>query len=181
MEQSDIDKLLALRSAWDKFKSKSKADKLAKDYDDYYMVVWTYGMERRDEIEKFNDEMVMQLLQEYRSVHGECDLCKGLAGDPQCKSLWGSKACGVTGIPVKLDMVSTYDYLFTGIRNYVLKIKQYEESKTPQSERLAEWNKNHTVYIWDDKLSFICPPGHGYYHDYKVKDKDFPFDILWIP
>jgi hypothetical protein len=185
MEQSDINKLLALRSAWDKFKS-VKGEKSASDFDSYYEIIWTHSIADHTQIIKFNDEMIMELLVEYRTIHWECDLCEGYKGIPPCTLLYGNRSCATTrnALPRKtLDKGHDfYLILFLGIKDYARKLQYYKENNVPYEKQLEEWNATHPVSsIVGDRLYTVCPPGHGYYHDYKITDEDLPFNLFWIP
>jgi len=178
MEQSDIDKLLALRSAWDKFKA-IQGEKSAKDFDAFYKVFWSYGMEGHIDIAAFNDSMCMQFLRDHCTAHGKCDGCKGYKDIPQCFALWGSLSCAVD--PKSIDFEFYYLLLFKcirlGLHPPVVDGSAVQTKVWPTSG----FGKPLRIYIYDNKINFVCPPGHGYYDDYNIPFEKAPFDLYWTP
>jgi hypothetical protein len=192
MQKTDIDKLKALRDAWDKF----KADK---GHDAYYKVVWSYGIERRDEIAKFNDDMCLQLLREYRTIEGKCDFCNGYKGIPPCVSYFKEKSCFSSKTPSQ-NTEQMYRSMLDSIRkiNALAGFKTTKESEASFGKSTASVG---TVPLGEKSYSVIspelieitktaektgkyygfCPVGHGYYNKYEQINLSEIFDILWQP
>ena len=173
MEQSDIDKLLALRSAWDKYKAIT-AEKSSHDINAYYEVMWTYGIERRDEIAKFNDEMCLQLLREARTMYGECDCCAGYKEIPPCALMFGAKSCFSTGKPSYIDPEQMYMFILIGARLGATAVG------TTETYNSLHPKVNAKINIEGKYIRYICPPGHGYYHKHDVSEENARFDIRWV-
>jgi hypothetical protein len=178
MNQSDIDKLLALRSAWDKFKIAKK--KAHKDFEDFYQVFWSYGMEARHELAAFNDAMCVQLLREQYPLRGECDLCKGYDGEPPCTTILGNVSCAATGDPQPVNYDMAHPLVLMSLRFGILPPMKGDGVQIKEISSLK--GQNVTLYVYDNKFSSRCPPGHGYYFDYfiPIEDKK-PFDLTWVP
>jgi hypothetical protein len=193
MNQSDIDKLLELRSAWDKFKSKAKAEKSSQDYDDYYKVVWKHGVETQHDIEEFNHLMIVALFREFRTVHGECDQCKGYEGQKPCITWHGDNACIVTRKVFIMDPESCYEDFYNGIVKAltpsIATTADHFDSKgdsPPPFHVTKNWWDDSTKKqtISGNRLYVVCPPGHGYYQDYIIPAAELHklyFSPFWIP
>lgn len=193
MEQKDIDKLLALRTAWDKYKS-IKTQKTTQDIDAYYGVVWAYGIERMDEISTINDAITLQWLRGNLAVHGECDLCDGYKGTPTCVTHFDAKSCILTPkkTPDELkDLTDTgafkmgdihYMAMLEGIRlGYRPPLKEKGDIANVIPDVKAPSGLLRLVSITGDRISFFCPAGHGYYSDYVIPLEKAPFDLYWTP
>jgi len=177
MEQSDINKLLELRSAWDKFKAVK--EKSEKDFDAFYKVFWTHGMEARHELEEFNNAMCMQLMREIYTLRGECDKCKGYDAVPPCKVNWGAASCAET-TPTKLNPELWYHIVLKGLR-LGIRPPKISDTKQTKASQISGHGKPTHLSIFDNKFYAMCPPGHGYYHDYFIPLEKAPFDLAWTP
>lgn len=177
MEQTEIDKLLALREAWDKYKSSNREEKEV--VDDYYKVLWTYGIERRDEIEKFNNEMCLSLLKEQYTFGGKCDLCGEQKEITPCELYAGIQSCGATKNPAPIDEKSEilYYLILASLRTGIIPPKNGESIIVTGLK-----GTERRIYSYDNKFSPWCPPYHGYYFNYEIPIEDKkPFDISWVP
>ena len=174
MEQSDIDKLLKLRSAWDKFKIAKKT--AHKDFEDFYQVFWSYGMQSRHELAAFNDAMIIQLLKEVYTMRGECDQCKGYKGEPPCKLAWGNESCAVIKVPTHQDPDKWYRTILSGIR---LGLRPPPADTVKHLDRMVTHNSPGTLSVKGNVFHTICPPGHGYYYDYPYPIEKAAFDLTW--
>jgi hypothetical protein len=198
MLQEDIDRLLKVRPIIDSFKE-------TKEYIDMYKEVESditglrisvtediekavqellkqlneLGFKSIEEVSKFNDDMEKSLIFEYRSLMGQCDFCDGYKGDPPCRKLFSNKSCFVT----KKCNTRESDWcvsLFGDMRAYAIRRKEVKKGDLPSNDDLlTDWTKNPLVTIDKDTVRFLCPPNHGFYHDYRVKDEDLPFDPYW--
>ena len=183
MEQSDIDKLLALRSAWDKSKA-VKGEKSQKDFDDFYTVFWAYGMDGHHDLFELNNNMLMQILREYYTMHGECDGCKVYGAEPPCKALFGAASCSTSqesrdrGVNKEFFYYMILKGIRLGLHPPVLESKAASQVKAVPT---SGFEKPTTINITGNQIRFVCPPGHGYYHDYDVPFERAPFDLYWIP
>jgi hypothetical protein len=179
MNQADIDKLLAIREAWDKYKSVT-TEKTAAQIDDYYGVVWSYGIERRDEIEALNDALTMQWIKENLTMHGECDKCEGYKDTPPCNNTFGEKGCFTSGIGI--DPQVYYYAIFKGIRLGLRPPVKGSQITTSDNGIVYERQAKANVFAIDgDKIYLMCPVGHGYYHDYFTPVEKAPFALYWTP
>jgi hypothetical protein len=182
MEQSDIDKLLALRSAWDKFKALKEKSK--PDFDDFYKVFWSYGMAGHHDLVEFNNAMLLQFIRENYTIHGKCDSCKGYKDTPPCIAIYGANSCS-TSKEIRergIDKELMYNIIFKTLR---LNVRMPEKcpinvSKDIHTSGLGV-DKPTTVTISGDTVRLVCPPGHGYYHDYVIPVEKAPFDLYWTP
>jgi hypothetical protein len=176
MRQEDIKKLLKIRAAWDKYKA-SGPDRSQKDTDAYFKVLWSYGIERRDEIAKFNDEMCLALLREYRTIGGQCDFCVGYDGEPPCLTLYKDRSCSATKTP-KIEEELMYHSTLVNYRSLLkaMGFKTMLEAETAlESGALGDMKG-----ITEDGRSYVfCPRGHGYYNKYERRIIGDIFDILW--
>ena len=177
MEQSGIDKLLALRSAWDKFKIAKKDQH--KDFEDFYQVFWSYGMEGHHDILEFNNAMCMQLLREQYTLRGECDKCNGYDAEPPCKINWGSASCAES-TPTKLNPEMWYYMVLRGLR-LGIRPPKISDAKQSKASAISGHGKPTTLTVYDNKIYLICPQGHGYYHDYFIPLEKAVFDLTWTP
>lgn len=178
MKQSDIDKLLELRAAWDKLKSCGESRAKA-DLDAYYNVFWKYGMERPDELAAFNEEMCLALVREYRTAYGQCDGCEGYKGTPPCVVLYGENACYH-----KRQMAHTHEDAYRML---------LAGRRLGQTLNTGEISKNYSTSVMSAKhpISFvvndgymhiICPPGHGFYYRCDKSDEEIrreAFTVMW--
>jgi len=180
MLQADIDKLLDIRAAWDKYKAIS-TEKTATQIDDYYKVVWSYSIERRDEIEVFNNDMLMQYIKETFTMRGECDKCEGYKGTPPCSNTFGEKGCYNTGS--KINPQEYYYAIFKGIRLGLRPpVKDAVAYTTDDAGLVYTGQTKANVFAIDgDKIYLLCPVGHGYYHDYFIPVEKAPCDLYSVP
>jgi hypothetical protein len=191
MDLKDIDKLLELRAAWDKYKA-VKTQKTTQDIDAYYKVVWTYGVERPDEIATFNDRLTFQWLQENLPLRGECDLCDGYKGTPTCVDNFTAKSCILTPekTPEELKYLTNegtfkmgdthYMAMLEGIRlGYRPPLKEKGDVANVIPDIKVSSGLLRLVSITKDRISFFCPEGHGYYSDYVIPLEKAPFDLYW--
>ena len=183
MNKEDIEKLLELRAAWDRHKAIPAGKKTQQDNDDFYAVFWKHGIADGDGLARFNDQMAIELLKEYRSLHGECDFCKGYDGKPPCTLDHGDKSCFAMREIARPKPDQVYASLLRGIR-----AAQGKEYRTDKDGSLIDdsntyFKRTVSCILVGGKLYFGCPPGHGYYLDYTVPDKDLPYDNKesWTP
>ena len=180
MEQQDIDKLLELRAAWDKFKAmdrNAESFSAERDFDGYYKVVWKYGIEQKAEIERFNDEMCLQLLREYRTIGGDCDLCEGWVDIPNgkippCYLAFKEKSC-YAGSAARANDGLLYMFMLKRIRvvNKIAGIKTTAESEGLLDRAMED---DHLVDAYERKLmADVDVESRTYFkHEYNVLSED---------
>lgn len=177
MDQKDIDKLLELRGAWDKFKA-SKQDSAA--LKDFYTVAWAYGMETQHHIEAFNESMLIKLLQEYRTAHNNCDLCVGFKDIPPCFEDFSTASC-VTTARREIGVDAMYKDLLMMYRlGYSAGLKTLDDLLDGTKDQvigLPFKDKTRFIRVIDNKLT-RCPKAQNYY-ECKIPDSEFPFTLDW--
>lgn len=168
MNKKDVAKLLRGRKIVDAYRAehaKGGEDKSAKLTED----IKALGFESVEEFFRLNDAMCMQAIREI-PIYGECDLCEGYAGIPECKKWFGNEGCAITKkTPDKEDM---YKAIFVKIRAGVAD-SAYKHSV----DRLAYFKKDidkGTGIYW------YCTKGHGFYcKPFESPSVKLLFDIRW--
>jgi len=214
MNETDIRKLIACRQAITDCKTEKTEARMAakgilsgKSDDKEYLELQkqlTEAIEKRDATLRmygfnfindffvFNEKMCLGLVKELRTMHGECDDCKGYEGTPPCRTLFNEYSCqGLTEEEwrekTKMDDATRekyYGWILEGMRFGIKVTKAQREAgggiDLPSQVQPIRQTKAYFDPI-NKTLRLACPPGHGYYHDCSVPQEDFPFPVRWIP
>ena len=167
MKKKDITKLLRGREIVDAYRAKHAGgvDESAKLTED----IKALGFESIDDFFKFNYDMCMQVIKEI-PIYGECDLCKGYKGIPQCQVWFGRGGCAVTKVrPNKENM---YRAILAKMQAGVA--DSLYSSSAQRRDYLKERIDSKTGIYW------YCTKGHGFYcRPLEVSSKESLFDIRW--
>ena len=166
MDQKDVDKLLAGRAVIDAYRA--KAQQGIDESADLPGELEHIGFTSDDPIAEFfdfNDAMGILALKE-TPVEGECDLCQGYSGTPECQLAYGASSCSAK------QRIPAGDYKWKII---LLRIRKGDIAQK------GDWNAalaNFASKVDAQGKHWICPKGHGFYIE-PLSYKASPFDLTW--
>lgn len=191
MEQKDIDRLLTCRKAIDDHRARklvareveasaTTANKAStyltmqtaftNSKDTYLAVLLENGFESYEAFSKFNEDMCIALLMEYRTAYNNCDFCKDYKSTAPCSEDFDTNSCFIT------SKIITIESMYADLLNMYRAGNTITDTKD-QVLRLAFGNKFREVTLKDGNLT-RCPNFQNYY-DCKVPDSEFPFSLVW--
>lgn len=190
MNKKDIDRLLTCREAiddtriakqqtrdtYEKVAITTMQDKMAELITSREKILSDNGFKGVAEFLQFNHDMCMELIREYRTAYGECDLCNGYTdGLPPCTLTCKSGSLYETHN--KVNKEELYELILLSARELGLAL-------TPADVKAGYVHMDSNgiskdLIINKGLLYWVCPPGHGIYFRGDVLDADFPFSIGW--
>jgi len=166
MRKKDIDKLLAGRAVIDEYRAKGQqgideSPSLAAKLKELGFT----SDNPVDEFFAFNTQMGILALKE-TPVLGECDLCQGYAGTPECQIAYGPGSCA------SKQNIPAGEYKWKII---LLRLRKGDIAQK------GDWQSalaNFASKVDAEGRHWICPKGHGFYIE-PLKYNASPFDLTW--